>query len=159
MKRYILLIFLLILSAETLLSGSEQLPERKNIALHCPVYFQNGDGGEYAVDGKRPGAFHHAKTGKNNFLEIDLGEVRNVDGVKIFFYWNDARYYQFYFSSSVDGKSYTVLFDATKNRTSATKEGMGKDFAAKKMRFVRVYVLYNSVNRASHIREIEVYGK
>ena len=41
----------------------------------------------------------------------------------------------------------------------SSKEGTGKDFSWRKIRFVRVYVIYNSSNMASHIREIEVYGK
>lgn len=155
-----ILIFAVFISCMTLFAGnSKTLPARKNVALHCPVYSQNGEGGEYAVDGKRNGAFHHARISKNNFLEIDLGEVRNVDGVKIFFFWNDFRSYQFYFTSSIDGEKYTMLYDASQNKKRATKEGQGIDFPAKKMRFVKVYVTNNTANVASHIREIEIYGK
>ncbi|MBP5181395.1 MAG: discoidin domain-containing protein [Lentisphaeria bacterium] len=110
------------------------------------------------MDGKREGAFFESRWSDQNFLEIDLGEVRNADGVRIFFWHGDLRYYQFYVLSSVDGKKWEMLYDERKNLVRSREEGFGKDFPAKKMRFVRVFVLYNSVNAACHIREVEIYG-
>lgn len=154
-----LLLTLLLFSGMFLLSGKENTQKkRRNLALHCAVFCHNGNNPEYAVDGKRGGFFFESRAIKENYLEIDLGSVKKVDGIRIFFWSGDLRYYQFYVLSSVDGKEWTMLFDGRDNRSRSSKEGVGKDFPVKNMRFVKVFVPYNSVNAASHVREVEIYG-
>lgn len=156
---FILLLNFLLFSGMFLLSGKEKKWEnRTNLALHCAVFSHNGNNPEYAVDGKQGGFFFESRTGKENYLEIDLGNVKKVDGIKIFFWWGDLRYYQFYVLSSIDGKNWNMLFDGRKNNVKSHNKGFGKDFPARKMRFVKVYVIFNSVNIASHIREVEIYA-
>ena len=158
---FLLLLASLLLSGSVLCSGEEKksVGKRENLALHCSVFSYTGRNPEYAVDGKRQGTFFESRWSEKNFLEIDLGEVRKADGVRIFFWHGDLRYYQFYVLSSVDGKKWEMLYDERKNSVRSREEGFGKDFPAIEMRFVRVFVLFNSVNASCHIREVEIYGK
>ncbi len=133
--------------------------QRTNLALHCAVFPSSGEGAEYAVDGVRKGSFHSSMISPKHFLEVDLGEVRHVDGIKVFFYWGDSRIYTFYVTGSADGKKWEMLADFRKHDIVSSANGYGKDFPARKLRFVKVHVTGNTVNKASHIREIEIYGK
>lgn len=157
---FFLLLALTFLSGTFLLSGKEtKVVKRKNLALHCDVYSHTGRNPEYAVDGVRGGFFFESRFSPENYLEIDLGTVKKVDGVRLFFWYGDARYYQFYVEGSLDGKKWEILYNEKKNRVRSRKEGFGKDFSPRKLRFIRTFVTYNSVNAATHIREMEVYGK
>lgn len=157
---FCLLSFFIFLSGTFLLSGKEKCAAgRTNLALHCDVYSHTGRNPEYIVDGVRGGFFFESRFSNENYVEIDLGNVKKVDGVRLFFWYGDARFYQFYVEGSVDGKKWELLYDGRKNFTRSRKEGFGKDFSAKDLRFIKVFVTYNSVNAACHIREVEVYGK
>lgn len=158
-RKYFFLLLFLLLSGALLLPGKEKnMEKRTNLALHCDVYSHTGRNPEYAVDGVRSGAFFESRFSPENYLEIDLGTVKKVDGVRIFFWYGDTRYYQFYVVGSLDGKKWEILYDGKKNRVRSGKEGFGKDFSPRKLRYIRTFVTYNSVNAASHIREVEVYG-
>ena len=138
---------------------SGRTEERKNLALHTAVFCQNGDNPEAAVDGHRDGSFWGARWSRDNWLEADLGTVRTVNGVRIFFWWGDNRYYQYFVRVSEDGRKWREVVDERKNRMVSRKEGFLHEIAPCKARYVRLYVTYNPNNAASHVRELEIYGE
>ncbi|OQA82360.1 MAG: F5/8 type C domain protein [Lentisphaerae bacterium ADurb.Bin242] len=151
--------FFALLFTALLLPWTGRTEERENLALHAMVFCQNGDNPEAAVNGRRDGSFWGARWSENNWLEVDLGTVRTVDGFRIFFWWGDNRYYSYFVRVSEDGKQWREVVDERKNRTVSRKEGFPHEIAPCKARYVRLYVTYNPNNAASHVRELEIYGK
>ena len=147
-----------IFTALVLVAEAEEQP-RKNLALSCAVFCNDGENPEYAVDGIRGGKFYGGRCSPKNYLEVDLGKISAVDGVRAFFWYGDSRFYQYYIAGSLDGKIWCELMDRRNNTKVSSAEGDGQDFPCRQMRFVRIHTLYNSMNAATHIREIEIYGK
>ena len=96
-------------------------------------------------------------SGTPAWLQVDLGSVRNIDTARAIFYWDGGRYYQYRIEGSVDGKTWTVLADNSKNTTPSTSLGYVHHFKPAKARYVRLNIIKNSVNPSCHVTEFEVY--
>jgi len=131
-----------------------------NLSIDRLASCSNGTNPEFAVDGKRDGWFWEASlTPSPCWLEIDLGQEREVDEINLFMWWGDKRYYQYIIEISSDRNSWQEIIDERKNTLSSDAEGRKYKISPRKARFVRLTVTNNNINQGAHVREIEIYGK
>lgn len=156
-------------NADTVAKANAHLPslpvavDGVNIALGKPVTTsckQQGDKAPWkAVDGKlgRDDAWFGAQW--PSWYQIDLKKPVAITGVRVVFYYDGRRYYQYTVDASVDGQAWTTLADNSKNDKPATEAGLWHVFAQPvQARYVRLNILKNSVNEAVHVVEVEVYS-
>ena len=131
-----------------------------NLARDCLVTCSSGANPEFAVDGNRDGWFWEASLQPSPcWLEIDLGQIKEIEGINVFMWWGgDKRYYQYFIEVSVDRKKWSEVVDARANISPASAEGSLYKIPLTKARFIRLIIIYNNVNPAAHVREIEIYG-
>lgn len=134
-----------------------------NIALGKPVTTsckQQGDKAPWkAVDGKlgRDDAWFGAEW--PSWYRIDLKKPVAITAVRVVFYYDGRRSYQYTVDTSLDGETWTPVADNSKNDKPATQAGLFHVFAAPvQARYVRLNILKNSVNEAVHVVEVEVYS-
>lgn len=72
-------------------------------------------------------------------------------------YWDGTRSYKYRIETSVDGKRWQLVADASGNTAVATAEGVQHPFASRMARFVKVTMLGNTANQAVHIVELAVF--
>ncbi len=90
-------------------------------------------------------------------LIVDLQQTTAVAAVRVIFYWDGARYYQYTVEASRDGKKWKRLVDASKNTKPATPQGVLHKFPPATARYLRLSVIHNSANPAVHVVEFEAY--
>ncbi|NLF16095.1 MAG: DUF1080 domain-containing protein [Lentisphaerae bacterium] len=133
-----------------------------NLALGKPVTTscaQQGDKApSRAIDGKitRQDAWFGAAWPSR--LEVDLQQEVSIEAVRVVFYWDGRRSYQYRVEASLDGQSWVVVADNSANTRVATEQGVVHRFKAVRARHVRLAILKNSVNEAVHVVELEVYA-
>ncbi len=133
-----------------------------NVALARPVKAScphQGDKEPWkAVDGKitRDDAWFGERWPSS--LEIDLGQELLLNAVRVVFYWDGTRYYQYTVEGSADGQTWTLLADQSANTRPATEKGRVHRFPPARARLVRLNILKNSVNEAVHVVEVQVYS-
>jgi hypothetical protein len=89
-------------------------------------------------------------------LTVDLEAPTRVGGVQVYFYWGDERYYQYKVDVSSDGRKWTSVVDASANTTLSNASGYRHEFEPVTARYIRLTVLKNSANYASHVVELKV---
>ena len=89
--------------------------------------------------------------------EVELKEPEKIKELQLFTYWDDGRYYQYTIDASVDGKTWTKVVDASKNKEIATKDGYTHLIKPIIAKWFRVNMLFDSANEGVHISEFRVY--
>ncbi|MGC9316801.1 MAG: glycoside hydrolase domain-containing protein [Armatimonadota bacterium] len=114
-----------------------------------------------AVDGRHERAGDHwAAENIPVWLALDLGEPVELNHIRLWTYWGDGRYYQYFIEGSLDGESWEVLADNRGNTAPAGPGGERFTFQTAEPRYVRVTFTHNSVSNTAggHIVEIEGYA-
>lgn len=91
---------------------------------------------------------------KNQWIMLDLGELRNLDGLTIAWEQGGTRKHTFDIEVSVSGNNWRKVYGTTSTGTTAEPEPYA--FRESPARYVRVK---NAVNQPMGIAEIEGYGK
>jgi hypothetical protein len=81
---------------------------------------------------------------------------RTQSSSRIWPYWGGGRYYQYTMEVSKDGTNWQRVGDHGKNTKPSTPEGVRFAFAPLSARYIRVNMLYHSLNEGVHIVEVEV---
>ena len=89
--------------------------------------------------------------------QVDLKAEFTLDRVKLFFYVQGERAFQYTVELSLDEKQWTKVVDESENAQPATGQGQFHIFAPTKARYVRVNMLKNSLQNAVQIEEVRVY--
>ena len=89
---------------------------------------------------------------------VDLEDRKTLDKVVLYTFWDGRRYYQFKIDVSTDGRKWTTVADASKNRTVATEDGYARLFPPVAARYIRVTMLHNSANPGLHIIELRAFA-
>lgn len=92
-----------------------------------------------------------------SWLEVDLEKPVRIDRIHVFPYWGLGRYYRYTVELSEDGKTWTRVADWGKNTRPATAQGDLHAFEARQARYVRVNMLYHSLNRGVHLVEVRIF--
>ena len=133
---------------------------RSNVALGKNVISSNSDygrGAERIVDGNYSNYWDGGEAPQS--FTIDLGAGYFVDMMKAYPYTGDGRTYLYTIEASLDGTSYTKLFERTEDMGPAYAGETFELEEAMEMRFVRVTMTHNSANASVHMKEFEVYGE
>ena len=154
--------FFLLFAAAGLLVGigyAEEINLARDAMVNCSNV-NNSRYPEFSVDGKQDGEYWEGGfKSAPGWLEVDLGEPRDIDKIHLYMWWGDDRYYQYYIEVSTDRRQWKEVVNERKNTLPDNAEGRIYDFPSTKARFVRITVTCNTANSAAHVREIEVYGK
>lgn len=92
------------------------------------------------------------------WLQIDLEEVRVIDRIRVYPFWDVHRFYQYTVEISEDGEDWVMVGDRSENRARATAAGDLIRFDPTAARYVRVTMLYNSANESMHLVEVRVFA-
>ena len=90
------------------------------------------------------------------WLRIDLEEERKLKAVRVYPYWGSGRYYRYTVEASADGVEWQVVGDMRENTTPSTPKGDRFEFPPRKIRLIRVNMLYHNLNKGVHIVEVKV---
>jgi alpha-N-acetylglucosaminidase len=112
---------------------------------------------ERAVDGNSWDTDSAWNSIVGNWLCIDLEKEERIDRVQVFNVWGENRYYQYTVEVSPDNKTWTMVADMSKSKNISTSFGFMHRFEPIDARYVRVTVLYNSVNPGIHLVEVRVF--
>ena len=88
---------------------------------------------------------------------MDLQKEYSVDRIQVVPLFDGMRYYQYTVEVSTDDKAWTQVVDASKNTTVGTEKGYMHKFTPTKARYIRVNVLKNSDNPATHLVEVRAW--
>jgi hypothetical protein len=95
---------------------------------------------------------------RQEWVQLDLGQVKTIAEVKIWHYWDGRKYCGQKVQISVDATTWTVLYDTGSDYGDVeTEAGKTITFDAQDARFVRHYCSNSNYNVGIHILEIEVY--
>ncbi|MEI6218289.1 MAG: discoidin domain-containing protein, partial [bacterium] len=89
--------------------------------------------------------------------QVDLEKEYELGAVRIFPYWDGARYYQYTVSVGTDTNHLKQVVDASHNTKPETDQGRTYTFPPTKARYIRVNMLKNSDNEAIHLVEVRAY--
>lgn len=122
----------------------------------------NGELPEFAVDGmvEVRSAFEPTFWGAAPYPQwwmVDLEKVANLNEVHLYTFWGEGRYYQYTIEGSLDGKTWLILADGSKNARAADENGHKHTFGPMPVRYIRVNMLKNSANMGVHIVEVRAY--
>ncbi|NPV48654.1 MAG: hypothetical protein HPY69_17065 [Armatimonadetes bacterium] len=113
-----------------------------------------------AVDGRVEREVYWGATPWPAWWQVDLGQERRIDRVRVVTYWGAAsepRHYQYRVLTSLDGANWHVVADASTGAVTATESGLEHTFAPVSARYVRVEMLRNSANTGVHLVEVMVF--
>lgn len=126
---------------------------------------------ENAVDGERGNDvfWMSARDGylykMPQWLNVDLGEVKTIDHVYILLHvWKQQshllrrRVYKYVVETSIDGETWSVVVDESKNERDASPDGDEFWFPPTRARYVRITIQSNSALTGAQIVEFEVMG-
>jgi hypothetical protein len=88
------------------------------------------------------------------WLKIDLDRQVKLKAVHVWPYWGEGRYYKYFVDVSTDGNHWTTVGDRSRNTAPSTPAGEEFSFAATDVRYIRVRMLYHSLNVGVHIVEV-----
>ena len=88
------------------------------------------------------------------WLKLDLEKTHTLKGIQVWTYWGAGRYYRYSVEVSVDGKEWAMVGDKSTNTQPATERGDRFDFAPREARFIRLNMLYHSLNPGVHVVEV-----
>lgn len=95
--------------------------------------------------------------GKENWIKVDLEEIRTVSSFEVAFFWDKYRYYQYTIEYSIDGEVWKEAVDASDNQQLATMEPYIHVIQPVKARYLKLNVLRNSANPGLHVSEFCAY--
>ena len=121
------------------------------------VRHQGGSVPAMAVDGKVSRTSYWSGETTPAWWEVDLHEAVDIGHIKVVFYWDGTRYYQYRIDASVDGKTWNTVVDGSANTEVSTADGFTHRLASVSARYVRVHILKNSANPGAHIVEFMVF--
>lgn len=139
------------------------LVDRTGIALGCSATASHSDPGHppaAACDGDLNRSSYWAATPYPAWWQVDLGQTRLIDRVRVLTYWDqgqEGRFYQYRVMGSLDGATWTPLADRSANNHPATSAGELLTFSPCRVRYVRVEMLKNSANTGVHLVEVLVF--
>jgi hypothetical protein len=117
----------------------------------------NPEKAEYAADGWTDSAKYWGTIPAPQWWKVDLEKVYPIDRIQVVPLFDGQRYYQYTVEVSTDDKNWTKVADASKNTEVGTEKGYTHKFTPVKARYVKVNVLKNSANPATHLVEVRVY--
>ena len=91
------------------------------------------------------------------WLRIDLVKPAKINCVRVFPYWGAGRYYRYTVEVSTDGEAWQQVADMSENTRPAAARGDVHTFEACQARYIRVNVLYHSLNQGAHLVEVKVF--
>ena len=91
------------------------------------------------------------------WLKLDLEKVRTLKGIQVWTYWGAGRYYRYSVEVSVDGQEWAMVGDKRTNTQPATERGDRFDFVPRQARFLRINMLYHSLNPGVHVVEVNAF--
>lgn len=98
-------------------------------------------------------------------LEVDLGSTRLIDHIKVKFHCSPydsletrLRVYKYVLETSLNGKTWSVVLDKSRNEDPARLEGTEQWFVPTQARHVRLQVLRNSALEGARLVEFSVMG-
>ncbi|HEX9792506.1 MAG TPA: family 20 glycosylhydrolase [Planctomycetota bacterium] len=95
--------------------------------------------------------------GGPQWWSVDLEAEHTLRSVRLWTYWDGARFYEYTVELSRDGRAWTEVVDERANTTPVSAAGYAHDFAPTPARYVRVRLLRNSANPGKHLVEVRVY--
>ena len=135
------------------------MPVRENIAFGAKTtassYYSDDFRPDYATDDNNATLWKPATCHGNDYLEIDLGSIREFKEVQIQFEFATF-YYQYKIETSTDGQQWTLYADHTNN----TQPGSPMtDAGSTKARYIRVWVTGREMNgHFGGIWNVKVYN-
>ena len=117
----------------------------------------NPEKAEYAADGWVDGTKYWGTIPAPQWWKVDLQKEYSVDRIQVVPYFDGTRYYRYTVEISTDDKNWTQVVDASKNTTVGTEKGYMHKFAPTKTRYIKVNVLMNSDNPATHLVEVRAW--
>jgi Alanine-zipper, major outer membrane lipoprotein len=103
---------------------------------------------------------------EGSYMYVDLGLVKEVGALKLWFFSGDARSYFFKVKVSQDGTNwYYLIGNSDNNSWSESNPNKELDyptlisFPPIKIRYIRLYGNGNTVNTANHIHAMQIYNK
>ena len=112
----------------------------------------------HAVDGKKLKVSNRWEAGPCPvYMTLDLGEVRSINKVLIYFKRSSTVSFQYKVSSSVDGIVYKDFIDGVENRRAEVLHPMTHRFPDISARYIRLTVLGSSEEDRAYVREFELY--
>lgn len=129
-----------------------------------------------AVDGTKSlsnyGEFGGDQKNESSYLEVDLGEVRNVSKINLYRYWDAGREYKgtvIALSETADFTEKTIVYNSDKENfhklgagtdETYTESADGKTISVENVnaRYVRVYMHGSGSGNTNHVVELEVLG-
>ncbi len=106
-----------------------------------------------AVDGSEGTRWCASNASKPQWLQLELDAPHTLTGVKIV--WESKHVYQHTVEGSVDGKTWAVLVDATKNKNEGTDD---HTLNAKDVRFLKITCTGPQGGGWASIREVSLKG-
>lgn len=144
----------------------KNVSREKNIALHKKILEKNCETPEQMTDGDcenytlKKG---FCQTLCPNDLTIDLETIYDIGCIRFLLFDNcgcgkrerSSRRYLYRLLTSIDGKSWNVLFDTCRDGYNGWQEF--HFIPRKKMRYIRIHALNNTRNEYFHIVQLEAY--
>lgn len=93
----------------------------------------------------------------NNWLKIDLEEPTDIEKLKVVFFWDNNRYYQYIIEGSTDNESWKTLVDGSTNTEIETIDGHVHEINKIQVRYLKLKILKNSANPGIHVTEFCAY--
>ena len=118
---------------------------------------ENPEKAEYAADGWVDGAKFWGSIPAPQWLQVDLENEYSVDRIQVVPYFDGIRYYQYTVSVGTDSNKLIQVVDASTNAVAGTENGYMHKIAPTKARYIRVDVLKNSDNPATHLVEVRAW--
>jgi sialate O-acetylesterase len=135
----------------------------KSLALNKPVTASHDAQADFVpeniVDGDADNSSSWRCPISPAWIQVDLGDVHQIDEVKVFPYYDGQRHYQYTVETSTDGKTWNEVVDMTNATAPETAAGHDHHLDATPARYVRVNMIKNSANPAVHLNELLVFGK
>jgi hexosaminidase len=118
---------------------------------------ENPEKAEFAADGWVDGAKFWGAIPAPQWWQVDLEKEYSVDRIQVVPFFDGIRYYQYTVSVGTDTNKLTQVVDASRNTETGTEKGYMHTFAPTKARYIRVDVLKNSDNPATHLVEVRAW--
>jgi putative membrane-bound dehydrogenase-like protein len=152
------LLFLVPLDLE---GAPQEKPRNQNLARGKSVQASSEETGKsnfagHAVDGKMDTRWCASGGRVGEWLQIDLGKMVRVGGIRIYWEMEDAAY-RYQLEASPDGRAWTTIVQRVKNVAIGQVTTDRLDLAA--TRYLKVTFLGSSTGAWGSIRELEVYSK
>lgn len=140
------------------------LQARSGIAVGCSATASHSEPGHSpaaAADGDLSRNSYWGATPYPAWWQVDLGQVRRIDRVRVITYWDEGsegRSYAYQVRVSSDGAAWQTVADLQDNTQPARAAGRSHSFPAVAARYVRVQMLRNSANTGVHLAEVLVFA-